>query len=273
MEHSPQIKIMASHNNWTIPENYYSNAIISFLHNEARGITTLSFEETIPVLGKINFTIERKNNQQINIINDNGTLIPIANWNSVKVFLIERRDWFNARNYQTWSYFDFIYSINQRKYYMSRGSNNIDPSINYTIIPITGLLTNIIFSISRNENNTIFYEKDDVRRTKVRISDNSWFQIGYNGFIHRITDYFEPIIVSSPNTSTQHITIPTNIQVIETTNDEDMCIVCNIIKCNIKFSPCNHTQTCSKCCEQIINIGNVICPVCRAPIVSISPLI
>ena len=54
-------------------------------------------------------------------------------------------------------------------------------------IEIDGLPSNIVFSISRNENNSVYYERNDERGTRVRICDNHMARIGYRGFYTRMT--------------------------------------------------------------------------------------
>ena len=55
-------------------------------------------------------------------------------------------------------------------------------------IDIDGLPPNIIFSISRNDNNSVYYERNDGSRGRVRICDNNSARIGYRGYYARMTD-------------------------------------------------------------------------------------
>ena len=54
-------------------------------------------------------------------------------------------------------------------------------------IDIDGLPPNIIFSISRNDNNSVYYERNDGNRARVRICDNNSARIGYRGYYARMT--------------------------------------------------------------------------------------
>jgi hypothetical protein len=77
-----------------------------------------------------------------------------------------------------------MYENQQRKKYASKNSNGIPNTVE---IDIDELLPNIIFSISRNENNSVYYESNDERETRVRICDNRMARIGYRGFYTRMT--------------------------------------------------------------------------------------
>jgi hypothetical protein len=54
-------------------------------------------------------------------------------------------------------------------------------------IDIDGLPPNIIFSISRNDNNSVYYERNDGSGARVRICDNHTARIGYHGYYARMT--------------------------------------------------------------------------------------
>jgi hypothetical protein len=95
--------------------------------------------------------------------------------------------------------FDFyMYDNQQRKTYASKYSIR---SHSFVEIDIDGLPPNIIFSISRNENNSVYYERNDERGTRVWICDNHMARIGYRGFYTRMTMDWEnlgsPITPSS----------------------------------------------------------------------------
>jgi len=215
----------------------------------------------------VKFTIKRVgNNHHGGIYNicEDGTSYPIADWSDVKVFLLNTLhvEWYDAYNYQTWAYFDYIYSNDHIRRYKSRGTFTSD---NYIEIPIDGLELGIIFSISRNENDTIYYEKNDAHRTKVRICDNEFARRGYYGFYRRMTadlgmviSYDHDIIQSTS------LSIPDDVETSQTLNDDIMCIVCKENKQNIKFEPCDHTYTCSVCYLQLVHSRE--CPVCKQTI-------
>ena len=54
---------------------------------------------------------------------------------------------------------------------------------------------------------------------------------------------------------------------IETSVEEDQCILCYEYVKNTKLSPCNHVISCYRC---ILKLSKPECPVCKARINSIS---
>ena len=118
-------------------------------------------------------TVYRTNNDVYlpTYIRDGTVVYPIADFEDVRVFLLDLNpvDWYAARNYQIWAYYDFMYDNQQRKTYASKNSIRSPSTVE---IDIDGLFPNIIFSISRNENNSVYYERNDERGTRVRICDN-----------------------------------------------------------------------------------------------------
>jgi hypothetical protein len=92
--------------------------------------------------------------------------------------------------------FDFyIYDNQQKKTYASKYSIRSPSTVE---IDIDGLPPNIVFSISRNENNSVYYERNDERGTRVRICDNHMARIGYRGFYTRITMDVGMIVIPPP---------------------------------------------------------------------------
>jgi len=214
------------------------------------------------IMNNIEYTIKRDgNNNGIYIISSNDIKIPIADWNNVKVFITNQQNvnWFNARDYQTWAYYDYIYSGDIIRKYKSRGSYGHNE---YIDIPINGINTNIIFLISRNENGTIYYERDDYNRTHVRISDNEIERRGYLGYYRRLT--MSPYLIYEE----EYLPIPNNIQVKETFDEDKVCFICNRNEQNIRFKPCNHTLTCSVCYLQLQHKRE--CPNCKQLITEIN---
>jgi len=154
-------------------------------------------------------TVFRYNNEHYKptyVFDGNGqnipTLIPIIDMADVKVFLtdVPNANWFKARDYQAWAYRDFIFDETEPrvKYYASRNSSHLFfQTSNYrdvVTIDIDGLPPNIIFKLSRNENGSVYYEKNDGRASRVRICDNDNARSGYLGFYRRITDVGDFII-------------------------------------------------------------------------------
>ena len=216
--------------------------------------------------------------------------IPIMDLNDVSVFIVDdprmgRANWMPARFYQVWAYRDFMYDRHHsiRKSYMSPGSsslfiNNNESNVLHNqmvTIDAPDLLPNIVFNISRNENNSVYFERNDEFRTRVRICDNEYARMGYLGFYTRLT--MDPgIIVMPPSVpwppvagvagatgattllSTAHIHDPE-----ETDNEEHQCTLCFKFGINTRFSPCEHTICCSVCYSKL---AKNTCPVCRAVI-------
>ena len=130
------------------------------------------------------------------------TKYPIIDMNDIYTFLTEGvsgnggrngAGWVKSRNYQTWAYVDFVYDTTAtRKCYMSRYSTYLAfpagfDSKNVVTIDIEGLPPNIIFSMSRNDNNSVYYEKNEGGPIRVRICDCEYARTGYLGFYTRIT--------------------------------------------------------------------------------------
>jgi hypothetical protein len=137
-----------------------------------------------------------------------GKAIPIIDMYDVSVFIVDnpsmgRANWLPARSYQAWAYRDFMYDRHRsiKKSYMSRGTFHI--SNDHDILPnqivtihVDNIAPNIVFNISRNENNSVYFERNDEFRTRVRICDNEYARSGYLGFYTRLT--MDPGIVVIP---------------------------------------------------------------------------
>jgi hypothetical protein len=219
---------------------------------------------------------------------------PIIDFNDIRVFLMDGVNepgnrngagWVKARNYQAWAYIDFMYDINvtPRKCYMSKYSTYLafPPGFNMrnvTTIDIDGLPPNIIFSMSRNENNSVYYERNDHESTRVRICDNEYARAGFLGFFTRIT--MDVGIIITPPPSHPH-PLSANADsasgasvgchglmppIIKTIVEEEQCILCYENKKNTKFLPCGHTIACYHCTQQLVKSE---CPVCKTNITNI----
>lgn len=233
------------------------------------------------------WTVYRKNDDPYlpTYITDGTDEIPIADFDDVQVFLLDLDPigWYNARNYQIWAYYDFMYDNKQRKTYVSKFSSHLayPPNTQYvTEIDIDGLQPNIIFSISRNDNNSVYYERNDSNATRVRICDNNTARNGYLGFYRRMT-MDVGLIISNPNSSnsvpshtttsqsqTKSLQLPANIHLEKTNNEEEQCIMCYNNKKNLTFHPCNHNITCSECYLKFTK--KLECPICKGLIISLS---
>lgn len=213
--------------------------------------------------------------------------IPVLDLNDIHVFIVDnpgmaRANWLPARSYQAWAYRDFMYDIHRsiKKSYMSRNTSPIAYEFSDRIlanqivtIQVANIETNIVFNLSRNENNSVYFERNDTTGSRVRICDNEYARAGYLGFYRRIT--MDPGMVGIPppqwggiaavyynmgpsQLSTAHLPDPE-----ETDDEEHQCILCFKYRVNARFSPCEHQVTCSVCYSKLWKNE---CPVCRAEI-------
>ena len=145
-------------------------------------------------------------------------VFPTIDMADVKVFLTDvlNANWFKARNYQAWAYRDFLFDTAepQVKYYASRHSSHLFfQTSNYrdvVTIELDGLPPNIIFKLSRNDNGSVYYEKNDRNASRVRICDSETARSGYLGFYRRMTDVGDFIIsqASTPTAAPLPISLP-----------------------------------------------------------------
>jgi hypothetical protein len=226
---------------------------------------------------------------------DTGDVHAIMDCADVKVFLqdAEPVNWYPARNYQMWAFRDFIYDVArpERKFYASKYSSHLffqrgsfqrgSSNRNVTDIDLDGLPPNIIFSISRNENGSVYYERNDAHGTRVRICDHEGARAGFRGFYTRIT--MDPgIIVTPPQQPLPSYTassascsiplqLPPLISAQKTSVEEDQCILCYENAKNLTFGPCAHNIACSECYVKLIKPRE--CPVCKQTIESLMGII
>jgi len=230
--------------------------------------------------------------------------VPIIDMNDIKIFLTDIPDanWVKARDYQAWAYRDFMYDNKPIKYYASRHSSHLFfQTSNYrevTTIELDGVPPNIIFNISRNENGSVYYEKNDARSTRVRICDNESARSGYLGFYRRMTDHGGFIIsppaaqsVAPAPTAPQSVSsdpygpdyqdfasflhqprdtklpLAPGVCSIETSNEEEQCILCFKNKSTLLLMPCNHKIMCPGCYTKM---EKPECPMCRGKILSLT---
>ena len=259
-----QIKIR--HNNcWVLANPDYCQAYQNYknqpIYHPEESVTTESL------------TVYRMNNDVYlpTYIRDGDNIYPIADFEDVRVFLLDSSpvDWYAARNYQIWAYYDFMYDpTNQtRKTYASKYSSYLayPPNIrdrDIVEIEINGLPSNIVFSISRNENNSVYYERNDPRGTRVRICDNHMARIGYSGFYTRMTMDIGIIVIPPQLPQVSAFSSLDGLPPLEQTDiEEDQCILCYTNKKNITLNPCNHNIMCSACYVKLEKKN--VCPVCR----------
>jgi len=220
-------------------------------------------------------TVYRTNNDPYlpTYISDGTDTLPIADFSDVKVFLqdLQPVDWYDARNYQIWAFYDFVYDNKFKKTYASKYSSYLayPPNANFiTTIDIDGLPPNIIFSISRNDNNSVYYERNDPGATRVRICDNNTARIGFSGFYNRITMDVGMIVIPPPQQFQQNTLImPSGLELVKTSIEEEQCIMCYDNKKNLLFLPCRHNVACSNCYTQFQKKDE--CPVCKQKISSL----
>jgi len=249
----------------------------------------------IPALHRLGTAAANNNNNNNNNIiitreihesvENAGLAIPIIDMNDISVFIVDnhlmsRANWASARPYQAWAYRDFMYDPHRsiRKSYMSRGTSAFLYESNDNIlanqivtIDVANISPNIVFNLSRNENNSVYFERNDYSASRTRICDNEYTRAGYLGFYTRITMDAGMIVIPPPQSSSSassasavsllsvaHLPDPE-----ETDDEEHQCIMCFKYRVNARFSPCEHTVCCSSCYSKMTKNE---CPVCRAVI-------
>jgi hypothetical protein len=225
-----------------------------------------------------------------------GLAIPIIDMNDISVFIVDnpsmsRANWVSARPYQAWAYRDFMYDPHRsiRKSYMSRGTSAFLYESNDNIlanqivtIDVANISPNIVFNLSRNENNSVYFERNDYSASRTRICDNEYTRAGYLGFYTRITMDPGMIFIPPPQSSaassaaSASAAVSTSLLSVahlpdpeETDEEEHQCIMCFKHRVNARFSPCEHTVCCSSCYSKMTKNE---CPVCRAVITRVMNL-
>lgn len=263
-------------------QNYYrelpytcENGITIFRDNSIHGGEATYDDPYMPTYFKLENSVRGTTNAKY----------PIIDMNDIHVFLVEGvtgngsrngAGWVNSRNYQAWAYTDFVYDTTAvRKCYMSKYSSYLAfpagfDSRNIVTIDIEDLPPNIIFSMGRNENNSVYYEKNEPGPIRVRICDNAYARSGYLGFYTRITMDIGMEIVSgaaaAPELSIDVICEGGPPSLVLTENDDEQCILCCKYKKNVKYENCSHTITCYECFKNLVKKE---CPICKSKIVKI----
>ena len=204
--------------------------------------------------------------------NADDATYPIVDFEDVCVFLVDANptDWFTGRNYQTWAYYDFMYDNKPRITYASKYSTYLAYPANTRAaevveIDIDGLPPNIIFSISRNDNNSVYYERNDGSGARVRICDNHAARMGYRGYYARMTSDID--FVFGGIVSIDGLELPQSVTLEKTDIEDDQCIMCYSNKKNLRFLPCAHLIMCSACYNMLEKKKE--CPVCKGCITSL----
>ena len=258
---------------WENARDYQQYAFNKFIEQESRALSQLNIYEydRNGITFKIQRIIEGEEDYRninaygaIYLIKEDETKIPIIDFNDIKVFLTEIHvdqgsNWHYARNYQKWAFIDYLYDNQFRKKYKSKHTPGRGVEIQ-----LDNLQPYIKFFMSKNSNNSIYYERDNTSRVRIRICNSEYARRGYQGYYNRMT---APIGISfvAPITSLLP-ELPTGIIEVTTGVEEDQCCICYDIKQNIIFLPCKHIHTCSKCFK---HINKNICSICKQQIVKI----
>lgn len=237
---------------------------------------------------ELNINLQHITSEVHEIMENNHVSIPIIDINDIYVFLTDHPpndpNWVAARSYQIWAYRDYVYDRNRmvKKSYMTRGTyrfvyeNDIHMLANQMVtIDVANVPPNIVFNISRNDNNSVYYERNDTMRRRIRICDSQFARIGYLGYYTRLTMDPGMIVIyppelpsipsASPNLlSVAHLSPLEEIADADTDTDTDQrCILCVRYRVNARFSPCEHKVCCSECYSKM---SKNECPICRAEI-------
>jgi len=222
-------------------------------------------------------------------LEDTNRAMPIIDLNDICVFITDptvfgnngRANWFPARSYQIWAYRDYMYDRNRsiKKSYMSRDTLPVHYRYDEHIltnqivtIDVANVSPNIVFNIARNENNSVYFERNDEQRSRMRICDNEYARAGYLGFYTRITmDVGMEVTPAAAGAAAVGAASPALLSIThlpdpeEITDDghADQCILCVKYRVNARFSPCEHQVCCGLCYSKMTKNE---CPVCRAEI-------
>ena len=227
--------------------------------------------------GGVNVYRENNYHYRPTFISHGQRVFPAIDMADVKVFLTDvvNANWFKARDYQAWAYRDFLFDVAepQVKYYASRHSSHLFFQTSHyrdvVTIELDGLAPNIIFKLSRNENGSVYYEKNDRNASRVRICDCETARSGYLGFYRRMTDVGDFIITPAPIAVPAPAPAPAPVQdtqSIQTDNEEEQCIMCFRNKSTLRLHPCGHKVMCPECYNKMEK-GE--CPICRSDIISL----
>lgn len=267
------IRVKLENGQWVPARDYQKAAFLAF-NNESNNDREYKYSD---YNNDIHFSI-KNDIFDITYLVRNDSKIPIVDWNDVKVFLINSKpiDWYDAQKYQTWAYFDFLYSHEEYKYYCSKNSKDLNPNIKYTTILFDNIEPNIVFSISRNENGVIFYENNCADGQRVRISNRESARKLYKYHVGRVTTNKNDQTNTYTTTKIGRFELP-NVPIRKTIIDNEMCINCMDNEKNIQFQ-CGHTDLCSHCTIKLIKTNYhtatpFICPVCKVGVMKIAPYI
>lgn len=226
------------------------------------------------------FHIKRTNpDSGIHFIRTDGTKCNIADFNSIKIFLIDHPsgipNWYRARDYQIWAFLDFIYDNKKSKTYKTLNIPNhqeSDVALTLTIYKENGTVDNskYEFTIFRSDNGKIYFQSIDGR--KLRMSDNS---NEFEYYQKHIEQDYPAIAFTSGTLEEQEFSSETikAISAFETSDESkpNVCIVCLKNLWNVIVLSCGHIQICSECLT-IESQKHNKCPYCRTDITSFAKL-
>ena len=300
------IKVQLLNGIWTSPFSYQRDAMTNFLNG------FYGLEKDIEYYDKDNITFQIKRFQKISssppssqrnaynpiyLYRENGSKMPIVDFDNVKIcdFTIPRVNhniWHNARLYQSWAYYDYLYKSttstdpNYKIGYKSPGTLSHPDYITIPEQYMKGVtmfenynFPNIIFTISRNSNGSVYYQKNDEALTKIRICDSKKTRRNYKAYINRITSYWEyqqhqpQQHQPQQHQHTSVVKLPDNIVVTKTDDEELQCNICYTNQMNIVLHPCKHTLMCSECYIENYKKGRKCCPYCKQNITNITKLV
>ena len=170
------IRIFKENGKLQVPTAPHINAFLHLTNMEYKSNLTYKYTDK-----EKQYTITRENNttgtyiKKHNNITGKYTKYLIGDFNNVKVFV--NNTWITARPHQAWSYFMYLEKKQDTLDFHSYGSNCEQPnsmklptlkqfSSYYNLVP------EICYTIKRDNNGYIIYEKNDEYKTQVRISDH-----------------------------------------------------------------------------------------------------
>jgi hypothetical protein len=257
---------------WVNARPYQVNAFTQFKQNKEQDLYYNS--------RGYKFHIKRTDpNSGIHFIRTDGTKCNIADFNSVKIFLIDHPsgipNWYRARDYQIWAFLDFIYDNKKSKTYKTLNIPNhqeSDVALTLTIYKENGTVDNskYEFTIFRSDNGNIYFQPVDGR--KLRISDNS---NEFDCYQKHIEQDYPAIAFTSGTLEEQEFSYETikSVSTFETVDESklNVCIVCLKNLWNVIVLSCGHIQICSECLS-IESQKHNKCPYCRTDITSFAKL-
>jgi hypothetical protein len=119
---APDVRLFID-NNWVVGKPYHIIAFEEF--KKLQSGSTYTFDNGLKDDERIYFKIKRNGvNNGIYRIREDGSQNPIADFNDVKIYCKDPvPGWYEARPYQRWAYFNFIYSTDTERRYFEWDKN------------------------------------------------------------------------------------------------------------------------------------------------------